>query len=319
MFKSILVPFDGSELAVHALSYAAALARASQARLALTYAPAPWELSIDAPARLHSASAELRQSGIAATAHVSDIRASNPGRAILAVAGEVDADVIVIGSHAYGTTGRALFGSVADDVIRHATVPVLICTPQANRHWPEERPRRLLVPLDGSALAETALEPARQIALAIGASVDLVGVVDSGIIAVVPDSMPLAAFLATLVAETERNLERLAEGLRERRVVADVHARVGVPERVITQLADELPTDIIVMASHGRGGVARVLLGSVALKVVQHSAVPVLLIQPAVVSAQRAKTRRNAPEEASDREQTRCDAERLSARLSSPA
>ena len=319
MFKSILVPFDGSELAVHALSYAAALARASHARLVLTYAPAPWELSIDAPARLHSASIELRQAGIAATVQVSNIQASNPGRAILAVADEVAADVIVIGSHAYGTMGRALFGSVADYVIRHATVPVLICTPQANRHWPDERPRRLLVPLDGSALAETALAPAEQLALAIGASVDLVGVVDAAIMAVVPDSTPSAAFLATLVAETDRNLERLAEGLGERRVVADVHARAGVPERVITQLADELSADIIVMASHGRGGVARVLLGSVALKVVQRSAVPVLLIQPAGVSAQRAKIRRNAREEASDREQASPDAERLPARLSSPA
>ena len=218
----------------------------------LTYAPAPWELSIDAPARLHSASAELRQAGIAVTAHVSNIQASHPGRAILAVASEVDADVIVIGGHAYGTMGRALFGSVADDVIRHATVPVLICTPQANRHWPEERPERLLVPLDGSALAETALAPAEQLALAIGASVDLVGVVDAANVAVVPGSTPLEAFLATLVAETERNLERLAEGLRERRVVADVHARVGVPEQVVTQLADELATDVIVMASHGQ-------------------------------------------------------------------
>jgi nucleotide-binding universal stress UspA family protein len=319
MFKSILVPFDGSELAVHALSYAAALARASHARLVLIYAPAPWELSIDAPARLHSASTELRQAGIAATAQVANIQASNPGRAILTVAGEVAADVVVIGSHAYGTMGRALFGSVADYVIRHATVPVLICTPQANRPWPEERPRRLLVPLDGSALAETALAPAEQFARAIGASVDLVGVVDAAIMAVVPDSAPSATFLATLVAETDHNLERLAEGLRERRVVTDVHARAGVPERVITQLADELPADIIVMASHGRGGVARVLLGSVALKVVQRSAVPVLLIQPASVSAQRAKTRRNAREEAPDREQTRRDAERLPARLPSPA
>jgi len=204
------------------------------------------------------------------------------------------------------------------------------------------------VPLDGSALAETALAPAEQLALGIGASVDLVGVVDVANVAVVPGSTPLEAFLAMLVAETQRNLERLAEGLRERRVVADVYTRAGVPEQVITQLAVELLTDIIVMASHGRGGVARMLLGSVALQVMQRSTVPVLLFQPAAVTARRVETPRNAPEETADREQvypeltpedpalvkhalglarraaggderTRRDAEQLLARLPSPA
>lgn len=301
MFKTILVPFDGSDLAAHALPYASSLARALQARLVLVYAPAPWELSIDAPARLHSAGAELRQAGIAATAQVATIHAGNPARAILAVADEVSADIIVIGSHAYGTLERALFGSVADYVIRHATVPVLVCTAQADRRWPEDRPRRLLVPLDGSELAATALDPALQIALGVGASVDLVGVVDTATVAVVPDSTPLEAFLATLAAETLPILERLAEGLREQHVVADAHASVGVPERVIRQLAGELQSDVIVMASHGRGGVARALLGSVALQVVQHSAVPVLLIQPASVTAEREKTERHAQEQPPDR------------------
>lgn len=300
MFKTILIPFDGSELAVHALPYAAALARATQARLVLTYAPAPWELTIDAPARLHAATSTLQQAGLAVTAHVSTIHAGNPGRALLAEASALEADAIVIGSHAYGTVGRSLFGSVADYVIRHATIPVLVCTAQARRAWPEDRPRRLLVPLDGSTLAETALGPARQLALTVGASVDLVGVVDVVTGAVVPGSTPLDDFLATLAAEKRPELERLAEGLREQHVAADVQVLVGVPERAIRELAEERSTDIIVMASHGRGGVARALLGSVALAVVQRSAVPVFLVQPSAVTAQRVAS---PPADAPDREQ----------------
>jgi nucleotide-binding universal stress UspA family protein len=303
MFKTIVMPFDGSELAEHALPYAAALAGATHGRLVLTYAPAPWELSIDAPARLHTAAAELREAGIVVTTRVSSIHAGNPGRAILAEVSALNADAIVIGSHAYGTVGRALFGSVADYVVRHATIPVLVCTGQANRQWPADRPRRLLVPLDGSALAEAALEPARQLALAIGASVDLVGVVDLGSAAVSPHSMPLHAFLETLAAETRAELERLAETLREQHVMADVQAPVGTPERAITQLAEQLETDIIVLASHGRGGVARALVGSVAHAIVQRATVPVLLVQPAAVSAERAALDRTAGDEASTQEQ----------------
>ena len=188
MFKTILLPFDGSDLADHALQYASALARVTTAQFVLAYAPAPWELAIDAPARIHWANAELRQAGIAATARVANIHADNPGRAILAIDSDVGADIIVIGAHAHGTVGHALFGSV--------------------------------------------------------------------------------------------------------------------PKRVITQLSEERETDIIVMASHGRGGVTRVLLGSVAFHGARHSAVPVLVIQPVAVTAERAETRRNASEEPPDRGQT---------------
>jgi nucleotide-binding universal stress UspA family protein len=200
---------------------------------------------------------------------------------------ERNADLIIMGTHAYGTVGRALFGSVADDVVRHATVPVLICTDQADHRWPEDRLRRILVPLDGSALAETALPHARRLAQQFGASLDLVGIVDQTIVAVVDQGVQVGDFLAMLRAETRTYLERRASELRNAAVVVDVQARVGIPAAAIRQLADDLPSDVIVMATHGRGGVAQLLLGSVALRVLQHSRVPVLLVQPAIVAAER--------------------------------
>ena len=289
MFKTILMPFDGSEPTTHALPYATALARATQGRLVLTYALAPWELSFDAPLRLYDIGTELREAGLDVTTHIAPPHLGNPGRAILAMAGEVGADVIVMGTHAYGSVGRALFGSVADYVVRHSTLPVLVCTPLADRVWPEERPRRILVPLDGSALAETALSPAREIAREIGASLDLVGAIDLATVAAIDHAVQVGAYLEMLAGETRGYLERVAEDLRQEGTVVDVQARAGVPDAVVTQLADELSSDLIVMATHGRG-VSRMLLGSVALRILQRSTVPVLLIHPAAAIVERTTT-----------------------------
>lgn len=287
MFQTIVVPFDGSEQSAYALPYAAALARAARGTLILTYAPAPWELELDAPARLYASATELQATGTVVMTRITPAPGTSPGRAILAATRASNADLIVMGTHAYGTVGRALFGSVADTVVRHATVPVLVCTAQADHRWPEDRPRRILVPLDGSPLAETALPHARRLAQQFGASLDLAGIVDQTIVAAVDQGVQVGDYPAMLRAETWTYLERRANELRNDAAVVDVHALVGVPSAAICQLADDLHSDVIVMATHGRGGVARLLLGSVALHVLQQTRVPVLLVQPAVVAAER--------------------------------
>jgi len=287
VYRTIVLPFDGSEQSTRALPYATALARAAGARLILTYVLAPWELVLDVPASLQATATELQSTGIDVITQITHRQGNLPGRAILDVARERNAGLIAIGTHAYGAVGRALFGSVADDVVRHATVPVLICTSRVGRRWPVDRPRRILVPLDGSALAETALAPARQMAHQFGASLDLVGVVDQTLVAVIDLDVQIGDFLGMQRAETWAYLEHIADELRNDTLVVDVQALVGMPSDTIRQLSVDLDSDMIVMATHGRSGIARLLLGSVALRVLQHSGVPVLLVQPASVAAER--------------------------------
>jgi nucleotide-binding universal stress UspA family protein len=190
MFKTILVPLDGSLRAEYALPIAARIARHTGGMLVLVRvvsfateywpavpAPMPPVMRSAVDGELQEAALYLKQ--VAASAELAGIEAITIARhgvaapVILATATECHADLIVMGSHGHTGIAHVLLGSVAEKIARHATVPVLVVRekvafPAMN---PAEvaQPLRLLVPLDGSPSAKAALEPAAALLSALAA------------------------------------------------------------------------------------------------------------------------------------------------------
>jgi nucleotide-binding universal stress UspA family protein len=135
----------------------------------------------------------------------------------------------------------------------------------------------ILVPLDGSALAEAALLPAIELARERGAKVVLLRAAEA-------HARPMVDPTEAQVAAV-REAEQYVAGVRDRvrqRGVADVEASVwyGAPAQAIVEAAQFRKADLIVMSSHGRSGLGRLVLGSVAETVLRSTAVPILLIRP---------------------------------------
>ena len=293
MLKTILLPLDGSPLAERALTYATVLARRSEATIALVEAvrartlpgidpsDAQVELTGQAEAYLQSVAERLSADGTEAEVHVCY---DEPVRAILGTAERQRADLIVMSTHGRGGLSRMLYGSVADQILRRARIPVLLVPSIVDHAWPTEGPLSLLVPLDGSELATEALHSADLLTEAFGARLTLLRVVQ-------PVPYPLYgegyAYVPydedAEVAEAQRYLADQAARLAERSVGVTTDVTVGDPARVIGEVARERNVDVVVMATHGHGGLSRVILGSVATATLRHTTAPLLLVRPAAV------------------------------------
>ena len=141
--------------------------------------------------------------------------------------------------------------------------------------------KKILVPLDGSELAEAVLPHAEALAKSEGAEIVLLRV------AVTPDESfffrnPALAtnIIKEVEEETEAYMKAEVEKLRDEGVKVSGITRDGLVPDMILAVADETHADVIAMSTHGRTGVKRWLLGSVADKVVHHAHIPVMLIHP---------------------------------------
>jgi nucleotide-binding universal stress UspA family protein len=170
-------------------------------------------------------------------------------------------------SHGDSAVQRALFGSVADRLIRRSSVPILVVRPEGDERRYLSL-TRALVPLDGSATAEAALEMVRFLAGPLLRHITLVRVVNPEL----PASQRVAAqdYLVTTGAA-------LAAAVGERGCIVDDALLVGYAEEQILQRSHE-GYDMIILCTHGRSGPARWLLGSVAESVVHGAHIPTLLL-----------------------------------------
>jgi nucleotide-binding universal stress UspA family protein len=272
MLEPILVPLDGSDVAEQALPYAEALAAPGCQLILLEVDQDEDELSAlvrhaDSCARLETATGD-------------------PAQQILQVARDLGVGLIVMTTHGRGALGRWAFGSVADTVTRTAPVPVLIVRPRQGEAPAVPVIQRVVVPLDGSALAERALPIAQALAQKLNIPVHLITTID--LTSLLPvEMLPTVAFDAGLYDETvaklragaEAWLTQAAEQLQRAGVTATWEVLSGSPFLVINDAV--APGDLLVMASHGRGGAKRWLLGSVAEKLIREAPVPVVIVPPA--------------------------------------
>jgi nucleotide-binding universal stress UspA family protein len=195
-------------------------------------------------------------------------------------------DLIVMRSHGRKGLARVWFGSVADGLIRESGIPVLIVKAPSVATALESGSlmNRILVPLDGSLLAEQSIEPAMKLARVHGATITLLKVVTPS--KQRTDGMlqsAIGAAPASEVASAQRYLETCLSSELERSV--KVLRRVIVADDVaaaILNAADTMEADLVAIATRGRGAIARAASGSVADRVVRESPVSTMVIHPAL-------------------------------------
>jgi nucleotide-binding universal stress UspA family protein len=300
VFKSILVPLDGSALAETALPFATMLARGSGAQLVLTRAalahtPPGGDPIGDQVAANAEAEAYL-------TAVAERIRPSAPSlqtattygpaaEMILAERRVRGSDLIVMATHGRGGLGRLLYGSVADEVLRSSPVAVLLVPANLSNMLPSDRPARLLVALDGSERSAEILAPAATVAKALGAKLSLLQSVK---LQRSPNDATSLRDTLLLIEPTEApdrrdgaegHLERLAIDLRAEGLPVEVHAVTGEAAEVILSEANGQGADLIAMATHGRTGLARLVMGSVTSAVLKTARRPILVYRPRELQA----------------------------------
>lgn len=141
--------------------------------------------------------------------------------------------------------------------------------------------KKILVPLDGSEEAEQALSPARTLARTFEAELRLVTVEEMhDQLAPSEWDLSMGDFLDRKRNEIQKNLDRLAQGLQPEIHVTTAVLPLGPPVQRLLEEARECQADLIVLYSHGRGGIARIFIGSVAERLTRTAPCPVMIVHP---------------------------------------
>jgi nucleotide-binding universal stress UspA family protein len=286
MFRKLLVPLDRSELAEQALGPAAAIARASHATvdLVLVHQPIPFGGFDDAP--WNAATVEEDSKYLAALAvelatgaDLTPTYAVARGEAVEMIAErarEREADLIVMTSHGRTGASRVWMGSVADAVIRNSAIPVLMLRAAPGAPAPRAPTRlfkRILVTLDGSARAREIIPAAAALADASDAQVLLLKVV----LPVPGDEVATKLLVDEARIELDKAVQELASAGVQR---GEPHVVVAEQlARAILDFATHHGIDAIAMATSGRGA-SRVIVGSIADKVIRATTLPMLMVRP---------------------------------------
>jgi nucleotide-binding universal stress UspA family protein len=276
----ILVPLDDSAEARVALPYAVALATPGTEIILLTVVR-PGADADAARTGLETAAQRLRVAGPSVR---TEVAVGNPAERIVHTAVNLNAEMIVMASHGRGALGRLIHGSVADRVAREATIPTMVVRARQVEPGPVGI-TRLVVPLDGSLLAEAALPVAAAISQRLGTPLLLVRVVDPAVL------MPPAVGIDETIpfeiyddAEKEMEqvartyLDAMAQKLRDQNLRVATSVLMGPPAIAIEEVTHL--GDVLVLSSHERTRVMRWLLGSVAEKLTREDESPVILAPP---------------------------------------
>lgn len=288
MYDRILVPLDGSKLALGVISYVRSLAHALEAPVELLFVNDPSHLAPSAQGRDFMDDAASSFSGIAAVRCT--IESGNPADVIVDLARAQPRTLVAMATHGCSGPKRWLLGSVAEKVLHGLASDMLLVRPEEVDGGAVQL-KTLLAPLDGSESAEKVLPTVLELAKRLGAEVSLVHVtkrVYSG----PPDAfLPVFGAIPNLKELWEQDKAAANKYLTEK--VAQLRARglanisstvieggVDGAAAEIIDLAQKHPGSLITMTSHGQSGIGRWLIGSVTERVVRHSKRPVLVVRP---------------------------------------
>jgi len=286
--RTLVVALDFSPGSRAALLCAADLATRSGATLHLLHADVLFRSSGDGapPDGVPSSTLRMRIERFATDAltsldeldiKISVVRDVNPSSAILRYVVEVNADLLVMGTHGRSGLSRLLMGSVAGTCVASAPCPVLTVPFEAEAM---EATAPILVAIDFSERSSAALAAGHALASLYGSKVELVHVVrDSGPYpGFAPNILSLVDYDPAQGEAVQERMKRFVERTKGPAPSA-YHVSIGSPSRVIPALATERGTGAIVMGTHGRQGVAHALIGSVAEATLRRSACPVLTLK----------------------------------------
>jgi nucleotide-binding universal stress UspA family protein len=317
MLNTILVPLDGSPLAEAALEPATVLAKRCEADLLLVRARFPEAQPEGSPrfAEMHAAEHYLKS--VADYLRTEDVTVHTvmlPVEAVEGISDEAEfseVDLIVMTTHGRKGIDALLHPSVTLRVLRQTRAPILACKCTAEQDLaapPIQLPRfmtdpnaPILVALDGSVQAEGTLPLAEELARVFGNSLLLVRAGEQPYIAggAIGYETIVGEAMKWSLEEAESYLKLKAAELASKGLKVETEAAMGSPAIFIEEVAQERQVGLIIIASHGRGWLGRLMLGSVAQKVLREVDLPVLLVrrqpghpheeQPAAAPATREK------------------------------
>ncbi len=291
MYDTVLVPTDGSDHAVRAAGHAAALAERFDATVhvlaAVDVQGAAGAFDAGGVTETFVERLERRaDDDLAATARPVDgdrvttarVR-GRPSEAILDYAADQGVDAIAMGTHGRTGVERYVAGSVTERVLRRADVPVL--TARAADGDDNDAPIEydaVLVPTDGSAAAEAAVDHAVAVAEACDATVHALSVIDLTATATSPELSVPPDLIEAREAAAESATAAVAERAREAGLDVETAVRSGSPASTVLNYAETVGADLVAMGTTGRTGLSRHLLGSTTERVVRHADMPVLAV-----------------------------------------
>ncbi|MBI3743496.1 MAG: universal stress protein [Chloroflexi bacterium] len=301
MFKRILLALDRSPLAEQAIPYTQQIARAFSANVTLVSIANRDDTDVGLNRAGQSVARELRrvegylgkhQKALAGQGVTTDVAlsAGKPADEIVRAATGRGCDLICMTTRGRSGVGRWMLGSTADKVLHTTRVPMLLMRPADSTAARTVQPiRRIVVPLDGSALAESVLPSVLELAKTMSVNIALLRVVPSSAFAMVgakprgvePRGEPSPA------ASAADYLNRVAQRLQQQALKVTINITSGDTAGEIIDAARAEPGTLIAMCTHGRSGVGRLVLGSIADRVVRQGGEPVLVFHAATVRKAR--------------------------------
>lgn len=295
MYEKILVPLDGSELSEVALPYAEELAGRLGSDVTLLYVSDSIddqyrrmrELYLDkvAEATRRAAAKFLDPSEKKKVKVSSTTLIGNPAEEIVRYADKEGMGLIIMATHGRSGIGRWALGSVADKVVRSASQPVALIRATSPR--PDIRKKgilnRVLIPLDGSREGETAIPCIAELMANLKVEVVLFQVLATGYQTLAAEGYEYVFYTEQQMesdrVHAEAYLARVAARLKRPGVTVRSEIKFGNAADEIVSFAGNIQADMIAMATHGRTGIGRWVLGSVAERVVRAGNTPVLLVR----------------------------------------
>lgn len=286
MFERILMPTDGSEASLAAIQYGLGLAKQFQSQVSFLYVldislyawgaeGVYWpdlikDLEGVAQEALTKAKALADKAGIASEGKLVQ---DHPTHAILEEA--KNHDLTVMGTHGRGGIEKLLLGSVAQGVAQRTQYPLLVVRP--GEVW-NSGPHTILVPTDGSESSQAATLQALELAKVLGAKINFLFVLQT------PGFVYLGAENPYYANDLYDELQALGHNTLDKAMLLAQQAGIAAEKKlaedhpVETILKEAQSNDLIVMGTHGRGGLEKVIMGSVAQGVIQRSHRPVLVV-----------------------------------------
>jgi nucleotide-binding universal stress UspA family protein len=292
MYSKILIPLDGSKLSEAVLPYTRVLAHNLRIPVELLYVNDANQPAVCAPFLASEYLKSIAESFgcCGAVRHV--IAQGDAAATIIKAAAAEPQMLIAIATHGYSGTQRWLLGSVAEKVLRAAGNHVLLVRPANCESGTEAKLTTVIVPLDGSELAEKVLPTVSQLALSLNLQVVLIRVTRR-VYSAPPEGF-LPVFGANVLdlkklwqeakAAAQQYLTEQANRLRQQGLtqVTSLVFECGTDgaAAAIIDLVKKTPDNFVAMCTHGESGITKWLLGSVTERVVHHASAPVLVIRP---------------------------------------